>query len=70
MSNTTFEANDHQYVALKQAQRLFGRQWKSNLNVYWETGRYPSSLSQYKAELQQVRNQKGANWLTRFRFEG
>ncbi|WP_228052220.1 hypothetical protein, partial [Nodosilinea sp. LEGE 07298] len=70
MSNTTFEANDHQYFALKQAKDFFGQRWKSKLRTCWETGRYPSSLSQYKAELQQVRNQAGANWLTRFRFEG
>jgi hypothetical protein len=70
MSNHTFEANDHQFFALKQAQNLFGRQWKSKLQTCWETGMYPRSLCQYKAELQQVRNQAGANWLTRFRFQG
>lgn len=70
MSNTTFEANDLQYVALKQAKDFFGQRWKSNLNVCWETGRYPCSLCQYKAVLQQVRNQGGATWLTKFRFEG
>jgi hypothetical protein len=51
MNNQTFEANDHQYVALKQAKDFFGQRWKSKLRTCWETGRYPSSLSQYKAEL-------------------
>jgi len=70
MSNHTFEANDHQYSALKQAQKIFGQQWKSNLQTCWESGMYPRSLSQYKAELQQVRNQGGASWLTKFKFQG
>jgi hypothetical protein len=70
MSNTTFEANDHHYFALKQAKDCFGQRWKSKLRTYWETGRYPSSLNQYKADLQQVRNQAGATWLTKFRFQG
>jgi hypothetical protein len=70
MSNQTFEANDLQYSALKQAKDIFGQQWKSNLRTCWETGRYPCSLCHYKAELQQVRNQAGASWLSKFRFEG
>ncbi|MBD1919500.1 hypothetical protein H6F57_26965 [Leptolyngbya sp. FACHB-60] len=69
MSNTTFEANDHQYVALKQAKEVFGPRWKSKLNVCWETGRYSSSLGQYNAVLQQVRNQGGATWLSKCRFQ-
>jgi hypothetical protein len=70
MSNTTFEANDLQYFALMQAKDFFGQRWKSNLRTCWETGRYPCSLSQYKAVLQQVRNQAGATWLSKFRFQG
>ncbi len=70
MSNVTFEVSNAQYYALGKAQAIFGRRWKSKLHVCWESGRYPRSLSPYKAELQQVRNQAGASWLTRFRFQG
>jgi hypothetical protein len=68
--NTTFEATNSQYYALEKARESFGRQWKAKLRVCWETGVYPRSLSQYKPELQQVRNGGGPNWLTQFRFDG
>lgn len=68
--NTTFEATNSQYYALEMARERFGRQWKAKLRVCWETGVYPRSLSQYKPELQQVRNGGGPHWLTQFRFDG
>jgi hypothetical protein len=66
--NTTFEATNSQYYALEMARETFGRQRKAKLRVCWGTGMYPRSLSQYKAELQQVRNNGGSAWLTQFRF--
>ncbi len=70
MSTTTFEATNAQYYALEKAKEVFGRQWKSKLKVCWETGMYPRSLSQYRAELQQVRSGGGPSWLSKFRFDG
>jgi hypothetical protein len=39
------------------------------LTFAWETASYPESLKPYKAELQQLRNRAGTDWLYTFKFE-
>lgn len=54
---------DAQVVALVTYANANGRTWKAKLNDDWVNGRADS-------ELQQVRNQFGPTWLTRFKLPG
>lgn len=63
------ELTDAQYKALEAVYEHYGRLWKSRLRQSWETGKYTYFLQEYQSELQQIRNDFGPSWLTRFRFE-
>jgi hypothetical protein len=51
-------------VALRLFASANGRNWKSALNTAWMTGNYPTGS--ILPALQQIRNEYGPTWLTRF----
>ena len=57
--------NAEQIAALEDFKRLWGRCWKKELKVCWTCGQYPDSVD--SRLLQQIRNQFGPMWLTRWR---
>lgn len=63
-----FQPNSSQIQALTQARQALGRQWKVKLNTIWSNGRYPDSLKNCSADLQDIRNVAGPSWLDGFRF--
>lgn len=63
------ELTDSQYKALEAVRDHYGRLWRSRLRKSWETGKYTYLLQEYQSELQQIRNDFGPSWLTKFRFE-
>ena len=59
-----------QIEALKRFADQQGRTWKEELKSAWMTGIYPRpSKSGDTALLQQVRNKKGPEWLTKVKLE-
>lgn len=63
-----FKPTDRQYKALTQVKKQMGRYWKSKLLLAWESGKYPSSIIAYRAELQKIRNSGGPSWLKTFKL--
>lgn len=64
-----YKTTSAQYTALEKAAEHWGRVWRNRLTIAWETGAYPTTLTPYKAELQQLRNCAGTDWLYRFKFD-
>ncbi|CDG98599.1 hypothetical protein XBP1_390017 [Xenorhabdus bovienii str. puntauvense] len=59
--------NEQQKHAIQSVINLYGRIWKSKLLNHWMNSKYPYSLSSVSGTLQQIRNELGPSWLSKFK---
>ena len=56
-----------QLAALQEFAEMYGRCWKSQLQTAWQLG-YTRREAHLKPHLQQIRNQFGPEWLSKFKL--
>ncbi|MDE9429868.1 hypothetical protein [Xenorhabdus bovienii] len=59
--------NEQQQHAIQSVIDIYGRTWKSKLLNNWINSKYPYSLSNVSGTLQQIRNEFGSSWLSKFK---
>ena len=62
------DATDAEWIALNAAREAWGGRWRSRLRQAWESGNYRPLAFDLAATLQRMRNERGPEWLARFRF--
>ncbi|MFN3071338.1 hypothetical protein ACKWMY_24955 [Serratia sp. J2] len=59
--------DEQQKNAIRKVMELHGENWKKELRYYWIKSSYPGVLSSVSGTLQQIRNQFGPPWLSKFK---
>jgi len=64
-----YEPNAEQKAALVHYSQVKGKQWKKHLKDAWVRGSYPGLDFDASGPLQQLRNEAGPVWLTRYSLD-